>query len=157
MFKLNAALAVATKNRDYTDMLKQYLTFITLLLSVIFSPVTPAKEERQNTTPTFAYYTLDPILTTNIFTKGATLKYLQVQIDFMVADSRYIAELEAHKPLIRSTIVEHIGLKTEQQLNTLTGKEELRKQLIEILNNLLIAETGKALITDILFTKYLCQ
>ncbi len=138
-------------------MSKQYFTLIALLFAVLFSPVMQAEQAQHNTTPIFAYYTLDPTLTTNIFTKGSKLKYLQVQIDFMVADKAYIDQLEAHKPLLRSAIVEQIGLKSAQQLTTVAGKEELRKQLLDTVNNLLIAETGNALITDLLFTKYLCH
>ncbi len=75
----------------------------------------------------------------------------------MVADSSYVVELERHEPLIRDTIVAYIGEQTEDQVKTLAGREELRKQLKENLNNLLIAETGKTLITDLLFTKFLFQ
>lgn len=138
-------------------MIKQYFVLMFLVLSSIFSVTAFADEDEQNAGPTFAYYTLAPDLTTNVYTKGKRLGYLQVRIDLMVADSSYVVELEKHEPLIRDTIVEYIGQQTEDQVKTLAGREELRKQLIDNLNSLLVAETGKTLIADLLFTKYLYQ
>jgi len=138
-------------------MIKQYVVLMFLALSSTFSIIAQADEEIQNTGPTFAYYTLAPDLTTNIYTKGKKLGYLQVRIDLMVADSSYVLELEKHAPLIRDTVVEYIGQLTEQQVKTLAGREELRKQLVDSLNSLLVVETGKRLIADLLFTKYLYQ
>lgn len=138
-------------------MLKQSLVLIMLTLSALFSSVTLASEEDKNAGPTFAYYTLAPDITTNIYTKGKRLGYLQVRINLMVADSSYITELETHEPLIRDTIVEEIGQRTQEQVTTLAGREELRKQLMDKLNSLLVVETGKTLVADLLFTKYLYQ
>jgi flagellar FliL protein len=138
-------------------MLKQTLVLMVLVLSTTFSLSAFADEEEQNTGPTFAYYTLAPDLTTNVYTKGKQLSYLQVRIDLMVADNSYVTELEKHEPLIRDTIVEYIGQQTAEQVKTLAGREELRKQLIDSLNTLLVAETGKTLIADLLFTKFLFQ
>lgn len=75
----------------------------------------------------------------------------------MVADGSYIVELERHEPLVRDAIVEIIGQKTEDQVKTLAGREELRKELLDQLNSMLVAETGKTLLADLLFTKYLYQ
>ncbi|MDB1122685.1 flagellar basal body-associated protein FliL [Vibrio algarum] len=138
-------------------MLKQYIVLIVSVLISTFSAISYADDEEQNTKPTFAYYTLAPDLTTNVYTKGKKLAYLQVRVDLMVADSSYVVELERHEPLIRDTIVAYIGEQTEDQVKTLAGREELRRQLKENLNNLLIAETGRTLIADLLFTKFLYQ
>lgn len=138
-------------------MLKQYIVLIVSVLISTFSAISYADDEEQNTEPTFAYYTLAPDLTTNVYTKGKKLAYLQVRVDLMVADSSYVVELERHEPLIRDTIVAYIGEQTEDQVKTLAGREELRRQLKENLNNLLIAETGRTLIADLLFTKFLYQ
>ncbi len=51
-------------------MLKQYIVLIIFALTSTFSVTTYADEEEQNSGPTFAYYTLAPDLTTNVYTKG---------------------------------------------------------------------------------------
>ncbi|WP_413285588.1 flagellar basal body-associated protein FliL [Vibrio sp. MA40-2] len=138
-------------------MLKQYVTLLLFILTSTFSILAIADEEQQQSGPEFAYYTLSPDLTTNVYAEGQRLAYLQVRIDLMVADSDYVAELEQHAPLIRDAIVEQIGQLTQEQAKTLAGREALRKQLKDSLNNLLVTETGKTLIADLLFTKYLYQ
>lgn len=137
-------------------MLTRYLVLFIFACSSLFSLSTLAEEEADQG-PTFAYYTLEPDMTTNIYTKGKVLSYLQVRIDLMVADNSYIADLEAHDPLIRDTIVEIIGKQSADQVKTLAGREELRKTLLDELNSLLLVETGRTLIADLLFTKYLYQ
>ncbi|MDV7106044.1 flagellar basal body-associated protein FliL [Vibrio sp. TH_r3] len=136
-------------------MLKRYVTLLFFILTSTCSTLAVAEEEQNG--PTFAYYTLSPDLTTNVYAEGQRLAYLQVRVDLMVADSAYVAELEQHAPLIRDAIVEQIGQLTQEQAKTLAGREALRKQLKDSLNNLLVAETGKTLIADLLFTKYLYQ
>lgn len=137
-------------------MLTRYLVLFIFACSSLFS-LSALAEEEADQGPTFAYYTLEPDMTTNIYTKGKVLSYLQVRIDLMVADNSYIADLEAHDPLIRDTIVEIIGKQSADQVKTLTGREELRKTLLDELNSLLLVETGRTLIADLLFTKYLYQ
>ncbi len=137
-------------------MLTRYLALFIFIFSNTFSVASLAEEEKAEG-PTFAYYTLEPDMTTNIHTKGKTLSYLQVRIDLMVADSSYIADLEQHDPLIRDAIVEIIGQQSVDQVKSLSGREELRKHLLDELNSLLITETGRTLLTDLLFTKYLYQ
>lgn len=135
-------------------MLIRYLILFVLTVASVFPALA---EEEEGKTPQFSYYTLAPEITTNIYTKGKQLGYLQVRIDLMVADKKYITELEHHDPLIRDTAIVLIGKQTEEQVRTLAGRELLRKQLLETLNSILVVETGQALIADLLFTKYLYQ
>ncbi|WCE29617.1 flagellar basal body-associated protein FliL [Vibrio sp. SCSIO 43137] len=137
-------------------MLTRYLLLFTFICTSLFSVTSLANEEADQG-PAFAYYTLEPDMTTNIYTKGKTLSYLQVRIDLMVADNSYIVDLEQHDPLIRNTIVEIIGQQSSDQVKSLAGREELRKKLLDELNSLLLVETGRTLIADLLFTKYLYQ
>lgn len=136
-------------------MLRPYLPLL-LVLSAFFFPASAA-EDQEPTAPAFAYYTLAPDLTTNIHTKGQRIGYLQVRIDLMVADNSYIPDLERHDPLIRDAIINMIGQQSEDKVKTLAGREELRKELMEYLNGILLAETGRTLISELLFTKYLYQ
>lgn len=137
-------------------MLTRYFVLFIFVCSSLFS-ITSLAEEETSQAPTFAYYTLEPDMTTNIHTKGKVLSYLQVRIDLMVADNSYIIELEQHDPLIRDAIVEIIGEQSADQVKTLAGREELRKTLLDEINSLLLVETGRTLIADLLFTKYLYQ
>lgn len=154
--KDNPKMVIGTK--DTKNMLTRYLTLFTFVISLYFSALTFAAEETaEQAGPTFAYFTLAPDLTTNFHTKGKKIGYLQVRIDLMVADTTHIAKLEKHEPLIRDAIIEKIGEQTEDKIKTLAGREELRKEIMDYLNSILLAETGQTLLVDLLFTKYLYQ
>ncbi|MDN3680192.1 flagellar basal body-associated protein FliL [Vibrio tapetis subsp. quintayensis] len=136
-------------------MYRQLLAKILLVFIAFIS--FPSMAEEEATGPKFAYYTLQPDLTTNFHTSGKKLGYLQVRIDIMVNDTTFVPLLEQHNPLIRDAVVDMLGRQTEDVVKSLSGREELRKKMIDQLNEILLAETGKTLIADLLFTKYLYQ
>ncbi|SON51375.1 Flagellar basal body-associated protein FliL-like protein [Vibrio tapetis subsp. tapetis] len=138
-----------------TIMHRQLLAKILLVFIALISFPSMAEEEAAG--PKFAYYTLQPDLTTNFHTSGKKLGYLQVRIDIMVNDTTFVPLLEQHNPLIRDAVVDMLGRQTEDVVKSLSGREELRKKMIDQLNEILLAETGKTLIADLLFTKYLYQ
>lgn len=111
----------------------------------------------RKTGPQFAYYTLQPDLTTNFHTSGKKLGYLQVRIDIMVADATFVPLLEQHTPLIRDAVIDLLGKQGEDKVKSLSGREDLRKELMAHLNEILLPETGKTVVSDLLFTKYLYQ
>ncbi|EEX38624.1 flagellar biosynthesis protein FliL [Vibrio metschnikovii CIP 69.14] len=75
----------------------------------------------------------------------------------MVANSADLPLIELHQPLIRDAVIEQLGKQTEDSIRSLAGRENLRKTLVEDLNNILLPETGRTLIADLLFTKYIYQ
>jgi flagellar FliL protein len=135
-------------------MIKRYLAQIFCLLSLVISLPTFAEEE---STPQLAYFTLEPDLTTNFYTKGKKLGYIQVRIDIMVASEADLKIIELHQPLIRDAVIELLGKQSEDTITSLAGREDLRKTLVSQLNETLLPETGKTIIADLLFTKYLYQ
>ncbi|WED21745.1 flagellar basal body-associated protein FliL [Vibrio sp. JC009] len=137
-------------------MLRPYFVLLILALCSTFSTATLAEEE-EAAGPNFAYYTLAPDLTTNIHTQGKKIGYLQVRIDLMVSDNAFIPDLELHDPLIRDTVISVIGEQPEDKIKSLAGREQLRKDLMDRLNSILLAETGRTIIAELLFTKYLYQ
>ncbi|MEZ9317233.1 flagellar basal body-associated protein FliL [Vibrio lentus] len=135
-------------------MHKRYVAQIFLAISLLFSASSFAEEESG---PKLAYFTLEPDLTTNFYTKGKNLGYIQVRLDIMVANSADLAAIEHHQPLIRDAVIELLGKQNEETIKSLSGREDLRKSLVEHLNKILLPETGKTIIADLLFTKYLYQ
>ncbi|MEZ9060006.1 MULTISPECIES: flagellar basal body-associated protein FliL [Vibrio] len=135
-------------------MHKRYVAQIFLAISLLFSLPSLAEEE---SAPKLAYFTLEPDLTTNFYTKGKKLGYIQVRIDIMVANSTDLPAIELHQPLIRDAVIELLGKQNEETIKSLSGREDLRKTLVDRLNEILLPETGKTIIADLLFTKYLYQ
>ncbi|USD40997.1 flagellar basal body-associated protein FliL [Vibrio sp. SCSIO 43135] len=135
-------------------MLKRYLAQIILASSVLISMPSMAEQEAG---PQLAYFTLEPDLTTNFHTSGKKLGYIQVRIDIMVANAADLPIVELHQPLIRDAVIELLGKQSEDTIKSLAGREDLRKTLVEQLNGILLPETGRTIIADLLFTKYLYQ
>ena len=125
-----------------------------LIISQLFSPAVLAEE---GGAPQMGYFTLAPDLTTNFVTKGKKLGYIQVRVDILVADNSELPSLEHHNPQIRNALVEVLGQQPEQRIKSLAGREEIRKECLTAINEVLLTETGKTLAVDLLFTKYIYQ
>ncbi len=136
-------------------MYKRYIAQIIFALTMLISAPTWAATEQAGAQ--LAYFTLEPDLTTNFYTKGKKLGYVQVRIDIMVMSQQDLAIVEHHQPLIRDAVIELLGKQTEDTIKSLSGREDLRKTLVTKLNQTLLPETGRNVISDLLFTKYLYQ
>ena len=66
-------------------MHKRYVAQIFLAITLLFSTSSFAEEESESK---LAYFTLEPDLTTNFYTKGKKLGYIQVRLDIMVLKSK---------------------------------------------------------------------
>ncbi|WP_122036517.1 flagellar basal body-associated protein FliL [Aliivibrio sp. EL58] len=133
---------------------KSLFVGLLLIISQLFAPTVFAEEEGS---PQMGYFTLAPDLTTNFVTAGKRLGYIQIRVDILVADNRELPSLEHHNPQIRNALVEVLGQQPEQRIKSLAGREEIRKECLTAINELLLAETGKTLAVDLLFTKYIYQ
>ncbi|GLT20328.1 flagellar basal body-associated protein FliL [Vibrio zhanjiangensis] len=136
-------------------MIKRYLVQLFCTLSLLSS--FPSLAEGEKGEDKLAYFTLEPDLTTNFYTKGKQLGYIQVRIDIMVAKSADLSIIELHQPLIRDAVIELLGKQSGDTITSLAGREDLRKTLVDKLNAILLPETGRTVIADLLFTKYLYQ
>ena len=107
--------------------------------------------------PGFAYHALDPDIITNYLGEGKTLGYVRVTVELMAENGADLKLLEQHDPLIRDAIIRLIGSKSGAQIKSLVSREELRKECENRVNELLVKETGKKAVRELIFTKYLYQ
>ena len=107
--------------------------------------------------PGFAYHALDPDIITNYLDDGKTLGYVRVTVELMAENAADLKLLEQHDPLIRDAIIRLIGSKTGAQFKSLVSREELRKECEARVNELLVKETGKKAVRELIFTKFLYQ
>ncbi|WP_429129932.1 flagellar basal body-associated FliL family protein [Aeromonas media] len=107
--------------------------------------------------PGFSYHALDPDIITNYLGDGKTLGYVRVTVELMAENAADLKLLEQHDPLIRDAIIRLIGSKTGAQIKSLVSREELRKECEGKVNELLVRETGKKAVRELIFTKYLYQ
>ena len=105
----------------------------------------------------YAYYGFEPDIITNYIRKGRDLGYIRLTAEVMVEGNSNLELIEHHAPLLRSAIVEIFGRQPEEKVKSLAGREEIRRTCLEVINALLVQETGQPLAADLLFTKYLYQ
>ncbi|MFM4650690.1 flagellar basal body-associated FliL family protein [Aeromonas bivalvium] len=130
-----------------------------LLLALLASPVwaadpaadAPAQQDG------VAYHPMEPDIITNYLSEGKTLGYVRVTVELMADNHGDLKLLEVHDPLIRDAIIRLMGSKTAEQIKSLASREELRKECEARVNELLVRETGKKAVKELIFTKYLYQ
>ncbi|KFZ35965.1 flagellar basal body protein FliL [Shewanella mangrovi] len=121
------------------------------MLPSVWAAQKPAAPESD----TYAYYGFEPEIVTNYISNRKKLGFVRISVELMVKNPDDLVVIEHHDPLLRSAIVEILGNQPEDRIKSLTGREEIRKECYEELNKLLQQETGKSLIVNLLFTRYL--
>lgn len=136
--------------------LTTFSTFLLLMLLMHGSQLFAQEEDSAGTN--YAYIALDPDIITNYAGDNSKkLGYLRLTIEIMLDQAEFIADIEHHMPLLRAVAIEVIGSKNEQQVRSLTGREELRRDILKRFRDILNKETGAEVVKDIIFTKYLRQ
>lgn len=132
-------------------MLKRLTCGMLLLLAAQVQ----AEEAPANTG--YAYYALDPEIITNYITDGTQMGYVRIKVEIMVDNNTDLGLVEKHDPLIRDALNRILGKQTAEQVRSLKGREEIRKECQAKLNQLLVEETGHKVIRELIFTNYLYQ
>lgn len=132
---------------------------VPLLLALLACPVWAANPAADATTQQdgVAYHPMEPDIITNYLSEGKTLGYVRVTVELMADNQGDLKLLEVHDPLIRDAIIRLMGSKTAEQIKSLASREELRKECEARVNELLVRETGKKAVKELIFTKYLYQ
>lgn len=136
-------------------MLKSVLSSLLLSVSLlVVAPSTLAQEQSNE----IVYYGFDPDIVTNYISGNRrSLGYIRISVELMLEDKRFLPAIEHHEPLILDIIYGTISKQPEEKIKSLTGREEIRQNLLDKLQQAMKKEAGETIIRDILFTKYLYQ
>lgn len=107
--------------------------------------------------PMISYFSLDPELITNYITANGEMGYIRIKIELMVNTAGDLALVQKHEPLIRDTINDVLGKETVERIRSLKGREQIRQECQDKVNEQLLKETGKTLVRELIFTNYLYQ
>ncbi len=103
------------------------------------------------------YFSLDPAFVVNFQGKGRA-RFLQVNIDGMTRIEKMKLEVTKHLPQIRNNVVLLLSSKSYEELITPEGKESLRKEVLNEIQDVMEAETGNAEgVENIFFTSFVMQ
>ena len=134
-------------------MKKIILLLASLLTILSYHSVVNGQEV---TRKSFAYFSLEPDIVTNYLGSSARkLGFIRVTIELMLEDSDLLEAAEHHSPLMRAATIEVFGSQPAEKVKSLTGREDIRRNCLEKLQELMLKETGSKMIKDVIFTKYL--
>jgi flagellar FliL protein len=104
----------------------------------------------------YAYFSLEPEIVTNYLGSSARkLGFVRVSIELMLEDAEFLEAAEHHSPLIRAATIEVFGSQPAEKVKSLTGREDIRRNCLEKIKELMLKETGSEMVKDVIFTKYL--
>ncbi len=134
-------------------MIKHFFTALVLVgLLVNFQARADVAIKKDNV----GYYGFEPDIITNYVSANTKkIGFVRITAELMVEDVSYVAIIEHHSPLLRDAIIDVLIRQPEQKVKSMTGREEIRVLILDRLKELMEKETGKPLVRDILFTKYL--
>lgn len=134
--------------------MKKLLSACLILFTVVFSAYA-ADEKEAAPAGDYAYYGFEPEIVTNYISNRKKLGFVKISVELMVKNPDDLVIVERHDPLLRAAIIEVLGNQAEEKIKSLTGREEIRRECFDMVNNLLTKEAGKPLVVNLLFTSYL--
>ncbi|AAN53219.1 MULTISPECIES: flagellar basal body-associated protein FliL [Shewanella] len=134
--------------------MKKLLSACLILFTVVCSAYA-ADEKEAAPAAEYAYYGFEPEIVTNYISNRKKLGFVKISVELMVKSPDDLVIVERHDPLLRAAIIEVLGNQAEEKVKSLTGREEIRRECFDMVNNLLTKEAGKPLVVNLLFTSYL--
>ncbi|RAX56675.1 flagellar basal body protein FliL [Helicobacter monodelphidis] len=113
----------------------------------------PAANMRSGT----SYLSLGPIygldqLIVNLSSQSGR-RYLKTTINLELSSEKLMPELDTKRPAIRDTLISVLSSKTIEEISTAKGKDKLKDELVERINESLV--DGK--ISNLFFTEFVIQ
>lgn len=102
------------------------------------------------------YHNLHPAFVAN-FSGNSKKKYMQVYVVAMAHEQSVIEDLKLHMPAVRNNILMTLSKKTSAEVATVEGKEMLRQEVLETVQQTMVEKTGDEGIQDLYFTKFVAQ
>ena len=101
------------------------------------------------------YLALDPAFVVN-FENNGSLRYLQLSLQVMAYDQAVLDKVAANTPAVRNELIMLFSGQDYDQLNTLEGKEGLRKSVLDSINRV-VKLKGDGVVQDVFFTGFVMQ
>lgn len=102
------------------------------------------------------YMPIDPAFVVNFASQGKA-RFLQITVEVMTRDETVPDKVKLHMPVIRNNLMLLFSTQTYDNVSTLEGKESLREEALEVVQQILEEETGDPGIEAIYFTSFVMQ
>jgi flagellar FliL protein len=128
-------------------------TFIAGLILLFSATANFASDDEQGPT-TLSYYQIKPSLVANLASGG---KYIRTDIQLMTTDEGFKDRLQLHSPAIRHTLLLLLSEQDGRTIQTLEGKEALRKEAMAQVSDVMKELSGKDSLQELFFTTFFVQ
>ncbi|MFK7730686.1 MAG: flagellar basal body-associated FliL family protein [Pseudomonadales bacterium] len=137
-------------------MLKYYTSLLCSFLAagLLVTSASLAVAQTQLEKPT--YLALTPSFVTNYGNDGR-LHYLKVDISVRVESIPDSQTVDNHTPQIRNELILLLSQQTSDGVNTHEGRQKLRADALQAVQEILVAEEGRKMVTDLLFDNFIVQ
>jgi len=125
------------------------------LLSLLALPLT-AEETTEEEADGVRYIELKPALVTNYGGPGP-LKYIKTEISLRVDTQHAYRLVRHHMPALRHALIMVLVRQTDETVDTMEGKEQIRQQSLTDLRQVMQQEEGDDYIEDVLFSSFFVQ
>lgn len=112
--------------------------------------------EEGGVTKPAVYMPIDPAFVVNFASQGKA-RFLQITVEVMTRDETVPDKVKLHMPVIRNNLMLLFSTQTYENVSTLEGKESLREEALEVVQQILEEETGDPGIEAIYFTSFVMQ
>ena len=102
------------------------------------------------------YISLKPPFVVNYGGPGR-LRYMKIEVSVRVSSASGANAIRHHMPYIRNDLILLFSRQQEEVLDTQEGKELLRQQALEAVNNILMTEDGESDLVDLYFNQLVLQ
>ena len=102
------------------------------------------------------YYEFKPELVVN-FPGNSRPRYMQIALTAVTYEEESLAALELHSPAVRNDLLLRLTGREAGPMATREGKEELRREALQIVQDVMKANFGKEAVEDIYVTRFVLQ
>jgi len=102
------------------------------------------------------YLPIDPAFVVNFASQGKA-RFLQVTVEVMTRDPVMPDQIKLHMPVIRNNLMLLFSSQSYDGVSTLEGKETLREEALEVVQQILEEETDDPGIEAVYFTSFVMQ
>lgn len=114
------------------------------------------EEDAGSETAEAIYLPIDPAFVVNFASQGKA-RFLQVTVEVMTRDPAVPDKVKLHMPVIRNNLMLLFSDQSYDSISTLEGKEALREQALEVVQQILEEETGDPGVEAVYFTSFVMQ
>lgn len=129
-----------------------------VLMLALSLPMVAVAEEAEEGAAKVSYITLSPPFVGNYGLDGSSkLKVYKADISLRVSGAEAAKAVKANDPLIRNQLVGLFTQQTSESLGSVEAKEKLRQEALKQIQQVMLEETGKPMIEDLLFNNLIVQ